>query len=65
MYERECSSRLVRYTLAERAPSIVGLKRGGSCAETRFRLSEKKGPVHSNRRGCQLSQAVAGEVCIS
>jgi hypothetical protein len=24
---------------------------------------QRKGPVHSNRRGCQLSQAVAGEVC--
>jgi hypothetical protein len=23
---------------------------------------QRKGPVHSNRRGCQLSQAVAGEV---
>jgi hypothetical protein len=24
-----------------------------------------KGPVHSNRRGCQVSQAVSGEVCTS
>jgi hypothetical protein len=26
---------------------------------------QRKGPIHSNRRGCQLSQAVAGEVCTS
>jgi hypothetical protein len=26
---------------------------------------QRKGPVHSNRRGCQLSQALAGEVCTS
>jgi hypothetical protein len=26
---------------------------------------QRKGPVHSNRRGCKLSQAVAGEVCSS
>jgi hypothetical protein len=26
---------------------------------------QRKGPVHSNGRGCQLNQAVAGEVCTS
>jgi hypothetical protein len=26
---------------------------------------QRKGPVHSKRRGCQLSQALAGEVCTS
>jgi hypothetical protein len=43
---------------------IAGLKRDGPCAETDF-VFQRKGPVHSNRRGCQLSQAVAGEVCTS
>jgi len=43
---------------------IVRLKRDGTRAETRFRLSAK-GRVHLNRRGRQFSPLLAAEVCAS
>jgi hypothetical protein len=67
IYERHCTFATLKClhgvdtdTFACRA----GLKRDGSCAGTRFRLSEKRtSPFES--AGCQLIQALAGEVCTS